>query len=261
MTDLKLPALSPNTKITQDFSTTQIEVLYSRPSIRGRKIFGDVVPYGKIWRTGANAVTRIKTSEDLEIAGHEVKAGEYALYTIPGEHSWEVILNTGIGNWGTGGYSHEGDVARFNVTPQQAAHPYKVFTIDITDITFNTCSIELMWENVKIVIPVHAHNEAHINENVDRVFNDDKAPYYQIATYYLEKNQHTDRAKAAIDKALALQPTAFYMWHTKAKIEKLLGSKYEAIAAANRSTTLAAGTPYEEAYKRQNELLIADLDS
>src|SRR6185295_5158559 len=98
---LKLPALSPNAKISQDFSTSSIEISYSRPSMRGRKIFGDVVPFGKVWRTGANSPTKIKLGEDMVIAGQKIKAGEYAVYTIPSKDKWEVILNTGTGNWGT----------------------------------------------------------------------------------------------------------------------------------------------------------------
>ena len=260
MTSLKLPALSPATKITQDFSTSNIEITYSRPSARGRHIFGGIVPFGKIWRTGANTVTRIKTHEDLEIAGNLIKAGEYALYTIPGEDSWEVILNTGTSNWGVGGYNTDGDVARFHVTPVKPAHTYNTFTIDITGITFNICNIELIWEDVKIVIPVTADNEVAINENVDLVMEDPAAPYYLIATYYHEKHDRLDVAKKAIDKALEQQPKAYYMWHLKAKVEKALGRTEDAVTAANTSKELAVGTPYEYTFSHLNELLLADMN-
>ena len=115
---LKLPALSPAANISQEFSTSKIEISYSRPSMRGRKIFGDVVAYNNVWRTGANGATRIKFGEDVKVAGKDVKAGEYAIYTIPGKEQWEVILNKGVGNWGAMGYDTKDDVARFMVKPQ-----------------------------------------------------------------------------------------------------------------------------------------------
>ena len=260
MTNLKLPALSPNTKIVQDFSTSFIEVNYSRPSLRGRSIFGTFIPYGKIWRTGANAVTRITTGEDLEIAGQPVKAGTYALYTIPGEHTWEVILNTGVGNWGTGGYDTSGDVARFIVPVNTTDHTFRIFTIDFTDISFTGCNIELLWENTRIAIPVTAHNEARIDEQVEAVINNADAPHFLIATYYYEKNTLLDRAKIAIDKAIEAQPNAYFLWHTKAKVEKKLGNKHEATLAANKSTELAFGTPAADVFRHQNELLLADMN-
>src|SRR5262249_51167793 len=135
-----------------------------------------------------------------------------------------------------------------------------IFTINITDVTFTSCNIELMWENIKIVIPVTAHNETRINEYIDVAIHSDSAPHYQIATYYFEKKQHPEKAKMAIDKALEQQPGAFYMWHLKAKIEKMNGNKDEAVSAANRSAELAVGTPYEYAYRHLNQLLLADVN-
>ena len=257
---LKLPALSPNAKISQDFSVSNIEISYSRPSMRGRKIFGEVVPFGKVWRTGANSATKIKIGEDMEIGGQKVKAGEYAIYTIPGKDKWEVILNSGTGNWGTDGYAKDADLARFTVKPSSIEGNCQTFTIMITDITFTTCKIEMVWEKTKIVIPVVAHNADHIDMNIDNAINHPAPiPYFSAANYYYETNQKTEMAKMYVDKAVAQDPKAFYMWLLKARIEKRLGNKEEAIAAAKKSMELAQGSVFEAEYTRNGNEIIDSL--
>jgi len=256
---LKLPALSPNAKISQDFSLSSIEIAYSRPSMRGRKVFGDIVPFNKVWRTGANAATKIKIGEDLEIGGQKVKAGEYALYTIPGKDKWEIILNNGTGNWGADGYNTDADVARFSVKTSMIDGICQTFTINITDITFSTCKIEMMWERTKVVIPVTAHNEERVDKSIDEAINKPSIPYFQAASYYYETNQNLDKAKMYVDKALETNDKAFFMWYLKARIEKKLGNKDAAIAAAQKSIDAAKGSAFEGEYKHNNEKIINEL--
>ncbi|MFI5196617.1 MAG: DUF2911 domain-containing protein [Chitinophagales bacterium] len=258
---LKLPALSPTAKISQDFSISNIEISYSRPSMRGRKVFGDLVPYGKIWRTGANAATKIKIGEEMEIAGQKIKAGEYALYTMPNKDKWEVILNIGTGNWGTDGYAKSDDVARFSVKATATEEVCQTFTINITDITFSSCKIELAWERTKIAIPVEAHNSETIAANIDKAINHPPViPYFQAANYYFETNQKTDVASLYVNKALEQDPKAFYMWYLKARIEKKMDHKEEAIAAAKKSMETAKGSPNEAEYIRNNQKLIDEIN-
>lgn len=258
---LKLPALSPTAKISQDFSVSNIEISYSRPSMRGRKVFGDgnMVPYDKVWRTGANGATKIKIGEDLEIAGQKVKAGEYALYTIPGKERWEVILNDGTGNWGTDGYSKDHDIARFTVKPATIDGDCQTFTIMITDITFTTCKIEMVWERTKIVLPVVARNADNIEVNIDKVINHPTIPYFQVANYYYESNKKLDLAASYVTKALEQDPQAYYMWYLKARIEKKRGNNDEAVAAARKSMEAAKGSANEAEYMRNNQKLIDDI--
>jgi len=258
---LKLPALSPTTKVSQEFSVTNIELTYSRPSMRGRKVFGDVVPYGKVWRTGANGATKLKFGEDVEINGQKIKAGEYALYTIPNKDKWEVILNTGTGNWGSDGYSKEDDVARFMVKASASEEIVQTFTINITDITFTTCKLELAWEKTRVQIPIMAHNGDVVASNIDKAINHPPAvPYFQAANYYYETNQKMDVASQYVNKALEDNPKAFYMWYLKARIEKKLGHKEEAIAAAKKSIETATGSANEAEYKRNNQKLIEEIN-
>lgn len=256
---LKLPALSPTAKLTQDFSLSSIEITYSRPSMRGRKIMGDVIPYGHVWRTGANAPTKIKTGEDLEIGGHRVKAGEYALYTIPAKDKWEIVLSSATGNWTADGFPKEFDVARFKIAPITVPDEVQTFTIGITDITFSSCKIELAWERTRVIIPVKADNEQTAENNIDKAINTPSIPYFQAASYYYETNQKTDIARDYVNKAIEQNPKAFYMWYLKARIEKRMGHTEDALAAAKKSIELAAGTPNELEYKNNNGKLIDEL--
>jgi tetratricopeptide (TPR) repeat protein len=256
---LKLPSLSPNTKIVQDFATSNIEIAYSRPSMRGRKIFGDLVQYGNVWRTGANAATRIKFGEDVEINGTKIKAGEYALYSIPGKESWEIIFNTGTGNWGSAGYSRENDVLRFNVKPSKMEGECQTFTINITDIGYSSCKLEMMWERTRIVIPILSRNDDAIEKNIDKALNHPTLPYFQVANYYNEKNTRLDVASLYVDKALAEDPKAYYMWYLKARIEKKLGHNDKAIEAAQKSIEAASGSAYEAEYVHNNNKLIDEI--
>lgn len=256
---LKLPALSPTSKITQEFSVSEMSIEYSRPSKRDRKIFGGLVAYGEVWRTGANAATRVTFGEDVMLAGNAVKAGTYALYTIPNATEWEIILNKGVGNWGTGGYSTDDDIARFKVKPTTFNNTAETFTITIDDITFNTCDITLKWENTKVVIPVKADNAERIAKDITKAVEEPSIPYYQAASYYNTTGQNLDKALVYVTKAIEGRPDAFWMWHLKAKIAKQLGKKDIAKEAATMAMEKSKGTAYEAEQKRNNEAIIKSL--
>lgn len=254
--DLKLPALSPTSKLTQEFSTSNIEISYSRPSMRGRKIFGELVAFGNVWRTGANSATKIKFGEDVTVGGQAVKAGEYALYTIPGVAEWEIILNKGVGNWGNAGYDKADDVARFKIAPKALDKNVQTFTINIGHITYSTCNIELMWEKTKITIPVKANNEERLSASIDKAINNPNIPYFQAANYYFETDQNLDKAIVYVDKALEANPKAFWMWSLKARIAQKMGKKDDAINAANKAMEVAKGSAFEAEYVNNMTKLI-----
>ena len=257
---LKTPSLSPTAKISQEFSVSNIEITYSRPSMRGRQIMDDVVPYGRVWRTGANAPTKIKLGEDMEIAGQRLKAGEYSMYTIPGRDKWEIVFSTATGNWTAEGFPKEFDAARIKVKPITLSEDVQTFTMMVTDITFTSCKIEMMWERTKIVLPVVADNKAVVEENIDKAINNVTVPYFQAANYYYETNQKTDLALTYVNKAIEQNPKAFYMWYLKARLEKRAGNNESAMAAAKKSIELAAGTPNEQEYRHNNEKIINELN-
>jgi tetratricopeptide (TPR) repeat protein len=253
---LKTPALSPKATIKQDFSTSFIEINYSRPSARGRKVFTDVVNYGEVWRTGANAATKVTFGEDVIIAGKTVKAGSYALYTIPEKDQWEIILNEGTSNWGVSGYDKEDDVVRVAVKTQQLREPVNTFTINIANITFNSCDIELSWDKTRVALPVRADNEARITAAIDKAINQPSIPYNQAASYYLETGKNLDLAMKYADKAIEQNPQAFWLYYLKARIAAKLGNSEEAINSAVKAMELAKGSAYEQEYTRNANLLI-----
>ncbi len=257
--DLKLPAPSPTATIKQDFSTSSIEVNYSRPSLRGRKAFGKIVPFGQVWRTGANNATKITFGEDVSLKGNLVKAGTYALYTVPGEKEWKVIINKGIGNWGTSGFEDKDDVAQFTVPAARTAEKVESFTISVDNITNKTCDLVLSWENTKVIIPVTADNDKRITDYLEQSINTPRRPYQQAANYYLETGKNLDKALTYADKAIEENPKAFWIYWLKARIYQKQGNKAEAIAAAKKSADAAVGTPYAEEYKRNADNLAAEM--
>lgn len=253
--DMKLPAPSPTAYLKQDFSTSNIEITYSRPNVRGRKIFGDLIPFGQVWRTGANSATKISFGEDVALAGMNLKAGTYALYTVPGEKSWKIIINKGVSNWGVSGFDDKDDVIQFEVPVQKLAEGVSSFTIAVDNILGNACDLVLSWENTKITIPVVADNNKRITDYLENGINNPKRPYQQAANYYLETNQNLDKAIDYTDKAIAENKEAFWLYWLKARIYQKQGKKTEAIAAAQKSADLAAATPYAAEYQRNADTL------
>lgn len=254
--ELKLPSLSPGAMISQDFSTTKIEITYNRPSMRGRAIFGDLVPYDQLWRTGANASTKITFGEELEIGGVSVPAGTYSFYTRPGRTEWEVILNKNLGAWGTSGYSESDDVARFKVKPQTLVDPVETFTLSVSALTFSTCQIEIVWERTRLVVPVKSNNNSRLVAAIDKAINNPARPYQAAAGYFLETGQHLDKALDYIDKAIELNSKAYWLPQMKARIAARLGNKALAVSALELSNQIATGLPNADDVRRTNQKIL-----
>ncbi len=236
---IKSPAASPMQTIRQDFALSSIEINYSRPAKKGRAIFGDLVPYGKLWRTGANGVSKIKFGEDVTVGGVAVPAGEYAIYTIPNKDSWEVILNKGLTNWGVDGYKETDDVARFKVKPEMTALSYESFTFLIDGVLSEDANVSMAWDKTMVTFSVKASIKDKIFAQIEDVMTKDKRPYYQSASYYYENDKDLKQALAWVDKAIEQYPEAYWVVHLKAKIQAKLGDKKGAKATAEESIKLA----------------------
>jgi tetratricopeptide (TPR) repeat protein len=229
--------------------------------MRGRRIFGDVVAYGRPWRTGANAPTKIKFGEEVEIGEYRLKPGEYMMYAIPNRERWEIVFNTGAGKWSANGFPREDDVARVTVRSSAMATECQTFTIQVSDIAYNTCKLELLWDRTKIVIPIAAMNTSAIEASIDKSVNSAPTiPYFQAALYYFESNKKIDLAHTYVNRALEQEPKAFYIWYLKARIEKKLGNKEDAVIAAKKSMELARGNANEYEYIHNNQKLIDELN-
>lgn len=255
---IKTPAPSTTQTIKQDFALSSIEIVYSRPNTKGRVIFGDLAPLGKLWRTGANAATKVTFGEDVKVGGVAVKAGSYVLYTVPNKDEWEVILNKGLNNWGVDGYKAEEDVAKFKVKPMTLPMNVETFTMQIADVMPASANIQIMWEKTAVSFPVMADIDSKIAKSIENAMSVDNRPYFQAASYYFETGKDLTKALTWADKAIENTPKAFWILHLKAKIQAKLGDKVGATKTANESISSAKEAKNDD-YVVLNEKLIASL--
>ncbi len=255
---LKTPAPSPSQTLKQDFALSSIEVNYSRPVAKGRKVFGDLVPFGKIWRTGANGATKVTFGEDVKVGGVPVKAGSYALYSVPNANEWEIILNKGVNNGGLSGYKTEEDVARFKVSSMSLPMHIESFTIIIGDVLPTSANLQILWENTAVSIPVTADIDTKIMQQIDNAMNVDSKPYFAAASYYFDNGKDLNKALEWVNKAIESSPKAYWMVHLKAKIQAKSGDKIGAKATALKGIELAKEGKNDD-YVALNEKLIASL--
>ncbi|MEO6069941.1 MAG: DUF2911 domain-containing protein [Chitinophagaceae bacterium] len=254
---IKTPAASSTQTIKQDFGLSSVELVYSRPNMKGRKIFGDLVPYGKVWRTGANSATRIKFMDDVTFGGQKLKAGEYAIYTVPNENEWEIIINKGSANWGTD-YKGEDDIMRVKVKPMKVMPATETFTMQFANIKANSADLVMRWDNVMINVPMTTDVESKVMAQINNVMTKDSRPYFQAAVYYLENGKDLNQALSWFDKAIEQNPKAYYMHYQKALAQAKLGKKSDAKITAMKSMDLAREAKNDD-YVRLNEKLLAEL--
>ena len=255
---LKTPAPSPTQTLKQNFALSDITIEYSRPSAKGRVVFGDVVPFGKMWRTGANAATKITFGEDVKVEGKAVPAGTYALYTIPNKDSWEVTLYKDLSIAGrTNEYKAENELTRFTVKTSALANKVETFTINVADITPTTAVIELVWEKTRVAFNVVADIDAKVMKNIESSLATDTRPYFQAANYYYENDKDLKLALDWVNKAIEQNPKGFWMVMLKAKIQLKLKDNAAAISSAEQVIALAKEAQNDD-YVKQGEKLIAD---
>lgn len=254
---LKTPAPSPTQTIKQDFGMSSVELIYSRPAMKGRKVFGDLVPWNKVWRTGANNATRLKFNDDVMIGGQALKAGEYALYTVPAENEWEIIINKGSANWGTN-YKMEDDVFRVKVKPVKLNEAVETFTMQFANVKPTSTDLQIMWDRTAVSVPITTDIDKKIMAQINDAMNKDSRPYFQSAMYYMETGKDLNQAIQWFDKGIELNPKAFWMYHQKANALAKQGKKAEARAVATRSIELAREAKNDD-YVALNEKLIATL--
>ena len=233
---LKTPTLSPYSEIKQEVGLTEISLSYARPSAKGRLIFGELVPFGQIWRTGANASTKLTVSEQVKVAGNNLPAGIYALYTIPGPREWTIIVHkkTDMRSIAGDRVKPENDAFRFKVRPIRNLLPVETFTIQFTDITTNGCHLQLSWENTIIKFPIEVEVDAKIEAQMATLLQEpEKVPhrvYFRAAEYYMHNKKDLDQAMEWIDAALAKSASNYRYGLLKAKIYSAMGKKEQAIS-------------------------------
>ncbi len=255
---LKVPAPSPAQTLKQSFALSEITVEYSRPSAKGRTIYGDLVPFGKPWRTGANGATKITFGENVTVEGLAVPAGTYALYSIPNKDSWELMLYKDLTLGGNvADYKATEELGRFKVKPTMLASKVETFTVNIADIAPNMANIELLWEQTRVAFSVKSDIDTKIMKNIETSLAADTRPYFQAATYYFENGKDIKKASEWVNKAVELNPKAYWIALLKAKIQMKMMDKKGALATAADVIKLATEGKNDD-YVKMGEQALAD---
>jgi len=224
----EMPAPSPAATNIQRVGLTDVEITYSRPSLKGRTIFGELVPFGEVWRTGANASTKIKFSSEVTIGDTKVKAGTYSFYAIPTATTWTLILNSNLSLWGSDGYSEDEDVVRLDVKPMELGFKMESMTINVQNLTDKGAVIALAWENIVVAMPFSVEPEDQIAKNMEKALNDAYRANRNAAEYYADKGEF-EKAMMHIDLALEMNSTSWYTQFIKAEILAKSGDMKKAI--------------------------------
>jgi len=243
--NINFPAASPGCTLKQRVGLTDITIVYSRPGVKGRTIFGGIVPYGQVWRTGANQATKVTFSTPVKLEGADIPAGTYALFTIPGEQEWTIIINKNTNQWGAFQYNEKDDFVRFKVSPVTLQETsIETFAIEFNRILDESALLELVWE--KTVVPIHLRVEVtsqlvpQIEAAMAEPGKKSDGLYFQAATFYFNHDQDLKKALEWVNAGLADNPRiAYEMLHLKAQILAKQGDKAGAIAAAKQSSELA----------------------
>lgn len=255
--DLKIPQPSTLQKIDQDFGLGQIIIAYSRPNIKGRKIFGETEPYGLVWRTGANYATKIKFTDTVLMEKHMVLPGEYALFTIPGRNEWIVILNQVSQQWGAYSYDSTKDVLRIKIKPEKLDVKTETLTFQFANTFVEHCELQLLWENTKLPIHFETDVDSRVMRNIDEAMKGEKKPYYFAAIYYYNHDKDMNTALNWIEQADKKTPNAYNIKYWKARIQLKAGDKAAATESANEGLKLALAEPNAEYIRLNKEVLAA----
>lgn len=251
---IRVPPASSAQKVTQGLGINNVELVYNRPSMRGRQIFGDLVPYGSVWRTGANTVSAITFAEDVTVAGHEVPAGTYGILSIPTEREWTIILSKNSTQWGSYTYNADEDQLRFTVQPVNLPTAVETFTIDFSDVTPSSLRLNISWENTKVSFDVTVDQDEQIMASIDRAMGAQK-PYLQAAQYYYNNDKDIVKALEWVNEAEKANDTAPYIKYWKSLIQLKGGDKAGAIETATRGMNLARQANNAEYVKLHSEVI------
>ncbi|AEM71973.1 hypothetical protein Murru_2951 [Allomuricauda ruestringensis DSM 13258] len=258
---IQTPAPSPASTLEQKVGLTDVTVKYSRPAMKGRKIFGDLVPFDAIWRTGANENTTITFSDDVTVQDKPLKAGTYAIYTRPNEAVWDVFFYTDTDNWGT---PQEWDASKVAATVKvetmEIPMPIESFTITIDDLHNNGGTLGIMWENtyigVDFIVPTAKKAIKSIEETMANKEDLKANDYFAAGSYYFSEGMNMEQAKEWVDKAVEMgDGKAYWMMRTQSLIYAKMGDKEAAIEAAKKSLAAAQAAGNQDYVKLNKDSL------
>lgn len=258
------PSASPAGSVSATVGLTKVKVDYSRPRVKGRKIFGSdasvLLPYGQIWRTGANYGTKISFSDDVKVEGVAIPAGEYLIFSWPGATEWTISLYKDVSLGGnTAKYDKANEAANFKVKPEKLTEKVETFTINIGDISDDSknAKVQLAWENTSVKFGFTVDFDAKVMESIKENTQVDPGNYFSAAVYYLENGKDLKQALEWVNKAVAADP-AFYILYQKARIQKALGDKAGAMTTSTASLEASKKAGNKD-YQKMNEELMKTL--
>jgi tetratricopeptide (TPR) repeat protein len=255
---VSMPAPSPGQTIIQDFGLGKIELTYSRPGIKGRQLFGEnseLVPLGKPWRTGANAATKIHFTDSISIGGQTLDTGSYVIYTIPNKAQWDIVLSKGNAYPGSEGFRESDDVLHYKATVLILKDKIETFTMQFANVKSESCELHLMWGNADVSLLITTSVRERIRSRLEAALQGDKKPYYQAAGFYYDYDKNYAKALENINKATAENPTAYFMFLLKARIQKEMGDKAGAKESALKTIELAKAAKNADYENFANHLL------
>lgn len=256
---IDLPAASPASTVSQQIGLGTVTVSYGRPSLKGRTMFGDRVPYGKVWRTGANKITNLTLSETMTLNGKALTAGTYGLYSIPDADSFTFIINKDANAWGAYDYKEANDVLRLVVKPERVnkRQTTETLTFEFVDVTPTSATLQMRWENVIARLPITNDADTRVLAQIKAKTADPKATtdtYYAAANYYLDSNRDLNQALQWANKVVE-KSQEYWTYHLRAKIEAKLGNCKAARADAQMSLDMAKKAN-DDAYVKNNETIL-----
>ncbi len=255
---LRTPAPSPTTSVKQDFGLSNIELSYSRPAKKNRVIFGDLVPFDKVWRTGANGATTLTFGDDVIIGDKTIPAGKYGLLTIPGKTSWTIIITKQTDVTSPAAYKESEDVVRVKATPVAVAGAVESFTIHFSDLTATSCKLNISWDKTTVALPIKTEIDGKVMAQIEEQMKsaDEKnKPYFAAAMYYMDNKKDLNTALEWLNKAADQNPSAFWVLHQKANCLAKLGKKAEAIETAKKSIAIAKEAKNDDYVKLNQDLI------
>jgi Protein of unknown function (DUF2911)/Tetratricopeptide repeat len=255
---LRTPAPSSTQNVKQEFGLSTIELSYSRPGVKGRKIFGELVPFGKVWRTGANLATTITFGDEVMIGDKKVPAGKYGLLTIPDKDQWTIIISKQVDVTSPADYKQDQDVVRVSSKTESLPFSVESFTIMFNDVKPNSINIDLIWDQTLVTLPVNTDIDTKIMAQIKNQVEGDTRPYYQAAMYYMDNGKDLNKALTWFNKSIEQNPKAYWAYHQRANLLAKMGKKQDAIASANKSIELAKEAKNDD-YVTLNEKLLATL--
>ncbi len=253
---IELPQASPKARVEQQAGITHFAVEYSSPAVNGRTIWGGLVPYDAVWRTGANQATTFTSSRDFRFGGTAVPAGTYSLFTIPTASSWTVVLNSNPKTWGSNDYDAKLDVARIEVQPQPMAESRERLAFIFSDASNAGLRLDIEWEKLRLSIPVGVDTSAHVAANLERAVADAWKPAFESARWLLENDGDTKQAMKHADDSIAIKPTWSNHW-VKAQLQAKAGKKRDAVKTAKQAQSLGKDDRIFPFYQEQIATSIA----